>query len=632
MTSGSRGRKKQPKEKHPITLGSAAVEMFVRTQSEGQLHALLGIDRGPGRKRIKRWHALIRDRIAFCANCYRGGRNETFAVGYHTGHATDIDLSGAYTTAMVAIFYPDWDGTIESKDLDVLARENALAIACVSFRFPSTTRYPSLPVDSGDHGLIYPLAGISYCTGAEMRVALDQGADLVVLNGLHVPWANDERPFLEFTKHIVKTRKAHPKGSLPERLAKEVGNSLYGKVAQGVADMRGDLGGSGKSRYFSSREGKMEELGPSNVTQPLLAAFITGLVRAVLSELLARLPADVDLLSATTDGFLSTASLDRLDISGPLMTLYGRMRELATGDPTSVEVKGEAAEILAMKTRGALAISPFDPANPGKPILARAGVKFEKKPADPWEECRMLEGIYRDRSYDLKLTQRRMINLRLQWETESDLVDEDQDVRVNLDYDLKRRPVNVTDAKGLFWCTTSPWQTVEEFFEYRDAFEIWRATRKRVLRTAQDWADFLEHKRAAAAMAEVGARTSKRTPAMQLFLRCYAHGLEGLPGKDFAVVAELISKHGMPTTVQNVKDAKRRGVPSLGVISSISDTDRAILKEAERRWPGFDHSVLLRAKAVKLPGDLDRNRPEPASTATDIKRVEHDTPKGPMST
>lgn len=570
MTSGSsRGRKKksnktQPTRKRPITLGAAAVEMFLRLHPEDQLDALRGVERGPGRRKTKHWHALLRDQISFCANCYRGGRNETFAVGYHKGHLVDIDLCGAYTTAMVAICVPAWDRATETTDLEVLARAEVLSIACVAFRFPGTTRFPSLPVDTGDHGLIYPLQGVSHCTGAELRVALDQGAELVVQRGLYVPWANEERPFLEFTKRIAEVRKKHPKGSVRERLAKEVGNSLYGKVAQGVADMRAEPGGSSKSRYFSSREGKMEDLGPSKVTQPLLAAFITGLVRAVLSELLARLPEDVDVLSATTDGFLSTVSFGQLDTSGPLTALFSQLRELATGDPTAVEVKGEAAEILVMKTRGGFATVPFDDANPGKPILARAGVKLENKPPDPWEESRDLETLYRDRSYDLKLMQHPLIDLRRQWETESDLVDYAKEVRVNLDYDLKRRPVNVADVKGLFWSTTAPWQTIDEFFEYRDAFEIWRQARKRVLRTAQDWADFLEHKNATAAKAEVGAQTTKRSPAAQVFLRCYAHGMVGLPGKTSPLLPSSSANTGCRPRFRTSRTPSAGGNPGSG--------------------------------------------------------------------
>ncbi len=583
-------------EKPPITLGAAALGMFVGMLDKNELHALLG-NRVDGKGvNSRRRHEGVSDHISFFANGFHGGRNEAYSVGYHTGSLTDIDLRGAYTTAMVAIRYPDWNRITETIDRDLLAQPDALSIARVSFRFPNSTRFPSLPVRAGERGLVYPLEGISYATGAELRVAIDQGAHLEVQKGVYVPWADERRPFLEFTHRIAELRRKYPKASALERIAKECGNSLYGKVAQGVTNLRGDHDGNfraGRKRHFNAREGKMEDLGPSKITQPLLAAFITGFVRAVLSESLARLPDDANVLTATTDGFLSDIGLGQVDTSGPLATLFSELRVLCTGDPMPIEVKGEAAEVIVMKTRGAFATKPAEHGDPRKPILARAGTRLEKHTDDPWDECRELESLYRSRTYELKLTQRRMINLRLQWITESDLVDNEQGVRVNLDYDLKRRPLEVRDVNGVIWFKTAPWQSVDEFNEYRDAFEAWRLKKRQVLRTDQDWAAFLRYKRETALKTEMGVRTSKRPPIVQLFLRAYAHGLLGLPGREFAECANFISSLGWPTKVQNVKDAKRRGQPKLKVASEISDAEHDFLMKAAKRWRGFELSALL---------------------------------------
>ena len=73
--------------------------------------------------------------MSYFANSYHGGRNEAYAVGYHTGLLTDIDLRGAYTTAMVAIRYPDWDRLAATTDLGVLAQPDALSVARVRFAF-----------------------------------------------------------------------------------------------------------------------------------------------------------------------------------------------------------------------------------------------------------------------------------------------------------------------------------------------------------------------------------------------------------------------------------------------------------------------------------------------------------------
>ena len=108
------------------------------------------------------------------------------------------------------------------------------------------------------------------------------------------------------------------------------------------------------------------------------------------------------------------------------------------------------------------------------------GFRLDKDIDVPWEECRELETLYCSRNNDLKLRQRRMINLRRQWLEELKIsIDHEQEVRVNLDYDLKRRPTEVTDVNEVIWFKTAPWQSVGEFNEYRDAFEAWRSKKYR---------------------------------------------------------------------------------------------------------------------------------------------------------
>ena len=46
-------------------------------------------------------------------------------------------------------------------------------------------------------------------------------------------------------------------------------------------------------------------------------------------------------------------------------------------------------------------------------------------------------------------------------------------VRVNLDYDLKREPIDPRDDKGLLTAETRPWNTLDEFERARDGLEDW---------------------------------------------------------------------------------------------------------------------------------------------------------------
>ena len=286
----------EPGRQPPATLGAAAVKKFraICKDDDYDLDELLGlewtetIDKGRRRK-VKDKIPDFRDHEGFFADCYHGGRNEAYFAGFTPEDViTDIDIRGAYTTAMATIHTPDWRGAIDTTDIAILAEpgDRGMGFARVRFRFPNGTRFPCLPVRAGDAGLIYPLSGTSYATGPELVVARRLGVNIEVEHGVFVPWLDDRRPFLQFTEVINTIRKAHETGSALELAAKEIGNSCYGKVAQGTdllksPEVTGKSRVSGK-RVFDSRKGEMTTLPPSSISNPALAAFITGLARAFL--------------------------------------------------------------------------------------------------------------------------------------------------------------------------------------------------------------------------------------------------------------------------------------------------------------------------------------------------------------
>ena len=104
-------------------------------------------------------------------------------------------------------------------------------------------------------------------------------ASIAVEAGWRVDWvANSPRPFELFTQRINAIRAAaRAKGdSILDELAKEIGNSCYGKTAQAVNTFRtitdaGIYGQRGK-RVFNPRTEQMETLPPSRITCPMLAA------------------------------------------------------------------------------------------------------------------------------------------------------------------------------------------------------------------------------------------------------------------------------------------------------------------------------------------------------------------------
>jgi hypothetical protein len=572
--------------RRPATLGAAGVRRFKQQFGKGELDKLLGyevIKNGSGRSRVPL--PVIADHFAFFADSYHGARNEAYTAGYSAvGEIIDIDLAGAYTTAMAGIRTPDWHGIVVTKDITVLANVAALSIARVRFDFPKDTRFPSLPVRAGSRGLIYPLMGTSYCTGAELVVALGQGADIIVEHGIYVPYADEERPFAMFTTNINDIRAAHTKGGIFERMAKEIGNSLYGKIAQGVETMKARSDKNHGRRVFDTEIGGMTTLPPSAITQPMLAAFTTGFVRAVLSEIIARLPDSRTVYTATTDGFLSDARLAEIDLSGPATKVFAELRSHVSDSPNVIEVKHRIGQVIVTKTRGTISTRPFDPVLPGNPVLARAGQRLEKRYSDPWEECRAWEDLMKVRTFDTEGSHRQFIPLRSQWLKDADLVTFERSSRINLCFDLKRRPRNVRDNGGIIAFDTDPWETVEEFTRARDALDRWRSDHRRVLKTARDWQDFTDWHTARPGRRAAGVRGTRPRLAT-LFMRAYARGELGLPGKEYAEAATFVSAMGWKTTIENIKDAKRRGRLELHCIDKFTQEECEFVKAVLARWP-----------------------------------------------
>ena len=81
-----------------------------------------------------------------------------------------------------------------------------------------------------------------------------------------------------------------------ERIYKDLGNMLYGKVVSGISN----------KTSFDARTETMKSMTGNNLTNPIIGSWITGFVRALLSELLFvndQLGGKVT--AVTTDGFVS---------------------------------------------------------------------------------------------------------------------------------------------------------------------------------------------------------------------------------------------------------------------------------------------------------------------------------------
>jgi len=136
--------------------------------------------------------------ISYFLGSYHGGRNESFIYGMIRETVYDYDLPGAYPTAMSLLDYPDWrrkevflemsgeEFMVNYKDF-LFRSYTALK---VEFNFPDTVQYPPLPVRLNESSIIYPLSGVSCCTGHEILLASRLNCDFKVLGGVFIPFKN----------------------------------------------------------------------------------------------------------------------------------------------------------------------------------------------------------------------------------------------------------------------------------------------------------------------------------------------------------------------------------------------------------------------------------------------------------
>ena len=128
----------------------------------------------------------LHEYIDYYLGSYHGGRNESFMYGVIKGTFYDYDLPGAYPTGMSLIDYADWKrqqmiSRMSGKDF--MPKSNLIRSYTslkVKFKFPDSIMYPNLAVRLDKGSVIYPLSGVSFCTGLEIQLALILGCKFTV--------------------------------------------------------------------------------------------------------------------------------------------------------------------------------------------------------------------------------------------------------------------------------------------------------------------------------------------------------------------------------------------------------------------------------------------------------------------
>lgn len=531
-------------ERVPTTIGAMAVSRFLKTIDESGISSEICMGtrtvskqcwnpETQGFRTVKTRQSIPARELyeTFPINCYHGGRNECYMMGITPEREWyDYDLAGAYTTGLLDILQPDYDNIFHSRNPEDYCG-HVMGFALVSFQFPDSVRFPCLPVRTEQFGLFFPLAGESWATAPEIALALSLGAEITIQQGIIVPWRMDEphdatnlrkqecSVFLPFVQQVRENRNHHDKGSLEEKFWKEIGNSLYGKLAQGLH----------AKTAFDTARGLNSPLPPSAVTQPFFAAHVTGFVRAVVGELMNALPTNATVVSVTTDGFLTDASLENIDMSGPLSSRFQTLCDIADPGSSMLTCKHQVRQLVAMKTRGQLTYK----ASEGYPIVhARAGVKPPVDiPRDDYN--RYMVDLYINRAPGQKLRRGSLISTRDMWLNESDLVAVESEIRLNLEFDFKRQLITPTMNEGHLLMHSRPWDDMSQALKQRQLFDDWRQTH--ALKDEadwEDWCDFLYCRNVFTPLKLKVGQNRSDDVLVRLFLRALAQHQWGLTPDD----------------------------------------------------------------------------------------------------
>ena len=545
------------------TLGALAIAKYLQVIGESNHLKYFGLKHiTEGRKTVTVQTPEREQVESFTAAGFAGGLNMAYPRAMSDCLILDIDFSSCYPSAGATLPAIDWaalskrssnDADPARSHLEVDSISTPIYTAYVDFEFPEDCARPTIPVQAGARGLIYPRKGTGYVTHFELAAARAKGAQITVLREVDFPplRQSDGTPCLGFAKFfeiMIAERNKYPKGSLENLIYKELANSTYGKLAQGVIYRR--------IRSFDA----VDSLPPSAITCPAYACAITGLVRAALVELMdASEEVGGVVLAATTDGAMigfpgipycqngkidSVPGLMEAIMSKPAIAALSQGRINSGADPCPVEVKHVGDNALVMKTRGYIL-----KAGNSVQHIAKCGHQIRgtyDDQAAQLEEYHNSEEIGTWRVSPLSSAQKI-------WDGKvEDLISLPEDRRVNVDYDFKVIP----DGFG----GVRPPHDIEEFLSIRETVDNIRRTPKPDQSGYGRPARRATIDRVLLARAGLRIRGSEEETLRRMFIYAIAQDLTGLYPRDSTgskiTQSKLAELAGVSIT--DIKNARRR--------------------------------------------------------------------------
>lgn len=428
-----------------------------------------------------------------CSRAFHGGWNASLMIGQINAPTFDHDIQSAYPSAMGVILDIDYEtGAIEEvlKDRPLTEDDFPMGfstplVAYVSWSFPGDVE-PCIPVKV-ESSIVYPMSseGIintlgelpetfrgrdgAWVMAPELLLALKLGARVEVQIGYRlrvlVLDGQPSRSLRHAVRQMVRDRgtakRVFGKKSLEELIIKVATNSCYGKLAQDIARRMG----------WNAWDQESEEIGGSSITSPYHASMITSLVRALLLAV----ANEIEILSVTTDGFISEVEdIESLEAFG-LAEVFRESREALTGDRSLWEVKHRQDAVLNLTTRGNVALTDGG-------VLAKAGLKTPSQiERGSLEERRWFRDLTATRTgkignpHTVFPSHRELSAVGAK---RRDFVPKDVCPEVSVDFDMKRRPVwelmraELVEIDGVDYeiatFPTVPWNTVDEYLSAKN--------------------------------------------------------------------------------------------------------------------------------------------------------------------
>jgi len=531
--------------------------------------------------------------VSFVNECYHGGRNEQFwfGPGFEDGWS-DFDLSSAYPTAMSLIGMPDWTRIYDCKDIDAYTA-TTLGFTEVRFEFPTTTRYPCLPVRT-ENGLIFPRTGESYCSAPELVAAKALGAKLEILHGVIVPTNSLVKIFGTFIKDCLEKRNAAGKNTLRGLFWKEISNSTYGKTAQGLKE----------KRVYDLRDRDTKLLPPSKITNAFFAAFITSFTRALLAEIMNAIPQSRVVFSCTTDGFITNMTDDEAMVcqTGTLGKIYSNQRLELTGQSSVLEKKHVIACPLGWRTRGQATLVAGRESNVSPIVLAKGGIFIAPEFEEASEQNDEILRMFFDRQPDTIIRIHAKTGIREMVDYDADFVEKVFDKRLNMEYDWKRCPsaLKYSDRYNHLAFNTKPWDSVQQFNMLRTYWSDYIKNDPKCLKTLSDFYEFSSYVETRSFVDTETSRYMKKKEGDVMRLRqklcsAYKNGAAGLQPKMEGLTddafAELLTTIGIPCRKTDVENAKR--LPFTPNACPPTDTVCYLLMDLTLHLPSLEAELFL---------------------------------------